>query len=153
MKRPNISQEVIAAAARRVTKTLDGLRNSEKGLLAEAITAAYSYPMSMRKLVQILESDFGWDSEMLDVSGLSKLDDIVRDEHRKACKEWVGDNDIKPRLSIGDQVLCISRALEGSIKDIPHEDAPGCFLLALNSEDDDLDFIEVIASFEDVVPL
>lgn len=151
MKRPVVDQEIIASAARRLTASIEGLRATEVTLLADAITEAYSYPMSRSKLARVLENEFGWDCDMFDSDSLSEMDSLVRDEHRKACKEWVADQDIKPKLEPGNKVLCLSKNLEGVIRSMAGDEAPGCYVIDV--EDDSGSTRQVNVPFEDTIPI
>ncbi len=151
MKRKAIDRPIIEKAAKRLPRLLDGLKPAERDLLAAAITEAYQYPMNKRRLAKVLEDEFGWDVDLLDLHGLSKMDDLVREEHRKACKVQGGSDAGEPKLTIGTRVICISANLQGKVKDVPVEEAPGCYLLSLNPKDGGSEK-ELITPFEDVLP-
>lgn len=153
MNRPKINEEHISKAAQSLSASLEGLCEWERPLLAESMASGYTYPMGKFRLARLLETDFGWNIEMMDTDGLAKMDSLVREEHRKTCAEWVKDADLQPQLEIGDHVIYKAKRVAGPITRIAGDEAPGCYEVIHVGSDGMEKRKRVFVPFEEAVAL
>jgi len=114
IKRPtNYCEEVILDSIPNIVillkEYLESVGNGKEELLGlekEAkVLARESAWRDGYKLAKILEDEFNWDSDSELVESLTEVEHIVYDSHRKLEKEWVKNNNITPKLKIGDKVM------------------------------------------------
>ena len=98
MKRPTINDGMKLAAAKEVAEKLDGCD-------AETLAQHYQHPMDGYELARELDKWAGWsDLTMDDVEQLGAMWSAVRDQLRKAEKEWFEKHQIKPPLPDGTKI-------------------------------------------------
>jgi hypothetical protein len=150
MNRHSISKSSIGKAAKKIAPLISGFKSGENQLVIDSITEAYRYPMSKNRLSQILEDEFGWDQELMDLSALSKMDELVREAHSAE-----GESDttitVKPDLKRGMSVFCISKNAHGKIKELPTDEIPDRYLLEQENDEDETS-VEFNAPFKDIIP-
>jgi hypothetical protein len=109
IKRPEISQLTIFKASELVANDINGD--------AQEIADCYHPHIGGYELAKKLESNYSWDIDFEVIEGLEELQWKVESIHKKACMQWVIDNNIKPPLKIGTQIK------QGVIKGIYEYDA------------------------------
>jgi hypothetical protein len=97
MNRPKITKELVAAAVAEIA--------TETGIPAETIAAAYSRYMDGYQLARELER-YHWidDLTMAEVDALDRAGFAVDRAQQKAEEEWVIQNNIQPKLKVGDVI-------------------------------------------------
>jgi hypothetical protein len=95
IKRPQVSDEIILAAANKIAAELE--------CDAEQIAEVYCYGMDGFELGKELDR-IGWDICAQDVETLDCMGYQVGVEHEAVCKKWFKDNDIQPPLPIGTNI-------------------------------------------------
>ena len=109
IKRPPVSKITIIKASKIIASILDGN--------ADEIANCYYPYIDGYELAKKLENTYCWDIAVEMIEELDGIQYEVDKIHKKACMQWVIDNDIKPPLKIGVAIK------EGVIKGIYEHDA------------------------------
>jgi len=109
IQRPEVSKETILSASKIIASIVDGN--------AEEISNCYYPHINGYELAKGLESNYCWDIHVEMIEELDGIQYEVDSIHKKACIQWVIDEDIKPPLEIGTAIT------EGVIKGIYKHDA------------------------------
>lgn len=117
MNRPKVTDEIILEAAKQVAVAIDGN--------AEDIAQHYVHPMDGYELAKELEYRCSWDIERSDIEILDDMEWIVSELLETAEKQWVIDNDIKPKLEVG------AKTKRGTICGVSNHSA-ACYLVKEN---------------------
>ena len=96
MSRPTVTHEMKLAVAMKVAESVNGD--------AETNAAAYSYPMDGYALAKELDDRHYWEITASDVEELDAMDVLVRDELKRAEREWVEREGITPKLANGTTI-------------------------------------------------
>lgn len=95
-KRPGISEDLIMAVAQALVKGTP--------FEAEDVASCYSRMCNGFDIARNLDS-LGYDGITADdVTLLDRMDDLVNEEHRRVCWEWVRKEEIQPPYPVGTEL-------------------------------------------------
>lgn len=98
-KRPEITKEIISIGCKEFAKKFNYSEYE-----AKQICQHYSPFDNGYELAKNLDRYCCWQIDLQKVEDLDCVEDYVSNEHKKACKKWFEENDIKPPLPIGSKI-------------------------------------------------
>lgn len=95
-ERPKVTDEIVMEAAKIMAAKIDAD--------ARTIAEAYLHPMDGYELTRALERYAHWDVDRDTMEQLDEMEWEVRRLHDDACRDWVKENNVQPKLRPGETI-------------------------------------------------